>query len=265
MRRLFMKLLSPPKCKTSLVINSRNSPLKQKIKAVVEKPGINTRGYSKAQTDSVSAIILSGGAGTRLYPLTKTRAKPAVPLGGVYRLIDIPMSNCLNSGLNKIYILTQFNSTSLNRHLSQTYSVGRRMIGAEGFVEVLAATQTRQMNSWFKGTADAVRQYTWIFEDIKNRSIDDLLILAGDHLYRMEYMDFVIRHREVGADITVGCLPCDADRASGFGLMKMVEGRITEFKEKPKGDDLDSMRVDTSILGLDSEEADAKPFIASMG
>jgi len=238
---------------------------KQNIRAVVEKPMINTRSYSKAQTDSVSAIILSGGAGTRLYPLTKTRAKPAVPLGGVYRLIDIPMSNCLNSGLNKIYILTQFNSTSLNRHLSQTYSVGRRMIGSEGFVEVLAATQTRQMNSWFKGTADAVRQYTWIFEDIKNRSIDDLLILAGDHLYRMEYMDFVIRHREVGADITVGCLPCDAERASSFGLMKMVEGRITEFKEKPKGDDLQSMRVDTSVLGLDIQEATAKPFIASMG
>jgi len=197
--------------------------------------------------------------------LTKTRAKPAVPLGGVYRLIDIPMSNCLNSGLNKIYILTQFNSTSLNRHLSQTYSVSRRTVGSEGFVEVLAATQTRQMNSWFRGTADAVRQYTWIFEDIKNRLIDDLLILAGDHLYRMEYMDFVIRHREVGADITVGCLPCDAERASSFGLMKMIEGRITEFKEKPKGDDLLSMRVDTSVLGLEPEEAAAKPFIASMG
>jgi glucose-1-phosphate adenylyltransferase len=239
--------------------------VKQRIRAVVEKSMNNPRNYSKAQTDSVTAIILSGGAGTRLYPLTKTRAKPAVPLGGVYRLIDIPMSNCINSGLNKIYVLTQFNSTSLNRHLSQTYSTGRRAIGTEGFVEVLAAAQTPQADSWFRGTADAVRQYTWIFEDIKNRTIDDLLILAGDHLYRMEYMDFVMRHRELGADVTVGCLPCDAEKATSFGLMKTHEGRITEFKEKPKGDDLRSMRVDTSVLGLDPVEAKEKPFIASMG
>lgn len=218
------------------------------------------------------------------------------------------------TGLTKIYILTQFNSNSLNRHLSQTYNVGRRAIGSEGFVEVLAATQTPETANWFQvscrsllprmpwctaalfmpdsavqllprtlleegkrkrgrretgpilegrrvlaclsilqGTADAVRQYTWIFEDIKNRSIEDLLVLAGDHLYRMDYMDFVMRHRETDADITVGCIPCDEERASAFGLMKIDgQGRIVEFKEKPKGAALQSMKASRRRLPLAS-------------
>merc|ERR1719487_844486 len=133
MNKFYITLLTSSISKNTLNEFIRTRMSKQNIRAVVEKPMINTRSYSKAQTDCVTAIILSGGAGTRLYPLTKTRAKPAVPLGGVYRLIDIPMSNCINSGLNKIYVLTQFNSASLNRHLSQTYNTGRAAIGSEGF------------------------------------------------------------------------------------------------------------------------------------
>ena len=203
-----------------------------------------------------------------MYPLTKNRAKPAVPIGGAYRLIDVPMSNCINSGLSKIYILTQFNSTSLNRHLARTYNFGAGGVrfGGEGFVEVLAATQTPNDKKWFQGTADAVRQYAWLFSDIKNRDVQDIVILSGDHLYRMDYMNFVNYHRSTDADITIGCLPMDDSRASDFGLMKIdEEGRIIEFSEKPKGDALKAMQVDTTVLGLDAEEAAKNPYIASMG
>lgn len=223
---------------------------------------------TRSQTNSVLAVILGGGAGTRLYPLTKNRAKPAVPIGGAYRLIDVPMSNCINSGISKIYILTQFNSTSLNRHLARTYNFGASGVrfGGEGFVEVLAATQTPTDKEWFQGTADAVRQYAWLFRDIKNRNVEDIVILSGDHLYRMDYMKFVDHHRATGADITIGCLPCDSTRASDFGLMKIDdEGRITEFAEKPKGEALEKMAVDTTVLGLSPEAAQKTPFIASMG
>jgi glucose-1-phosphate adenylyltransferase len=178
------------------------------------------------------------------------------------------MSNCINSGLSKIYILTQFNSTSLNRHLARTYNFGAGGVrfGGEGFVEVLAATQTPTDKEWFQGTADAVRQYAWLFDDIKNRSVTDIVILSGDHLYRMDYMKFVDHHRATGADITIGCLPCDEARASDFGLMKInAEGRIVEFAEKPKGEALRAMQVDTTVLGLDASDAKARPYIASMG
>lgn len=135
-----------------------------------------------------------------------------------------------------------------------------------GFVEVLAASQTPDGEQWFEGTADAVRQYGWMIGDIKNRGIDDVLILSGDCLYRMDYMKLIEKHRKTGADITVGCLPCDYEKASAFGLMKINDnGRITEFAEKPKGAALDAMKVDTTILGLNDEEAAEKPFIASMG
>ena len=222
-----------------------------------------------SNSKSVAAVILGGGAGTRLYPLTKSRAKPAVPIGGAYRLIDVPMSNCLNSGISKMYILTQFNSVSLNRHLARTYNFGNGiMYGGNGFVEVLAATQTPGLGGkeWFQGTADAVRQYSWLFEDIKNKDVQDIVILSGDHLYRMDYMAFVDRHREVNADITIGCLPMDDERASDFGLMKIDNtGRITEFAEKPEGDELKAMQVDTTVLGLTADEAKGNPYIASMG
>ncbi len=208
----------------------------------------------------VLGIILGGGAGTRLYPLTKLRAKPAVPLAGKYRLIDIPVSNCINSEIYKIYVLTQFNSASLNRHITRTYSFAGF---TEGFVEVLAAQQTADNPSWFQGTADAVRQYLWLLQEW---DVDEYLILSGDHLYRMDYRLFVERHRETGADITLSVVPIDEKRASDFGLMKIDNtGRVIDFSEKPKGDALKKMQVDTTTLGLTPEQAKQTPYIASMG
>jgi glucose-1-phosphate adenylyltransferase len=208
----------------------------------------------------VLAIILGGGAGTRLYPLTKLRAKPAVPLAAKYRLIDIPISNCINSEIQRIYVLTQFNSASLNRHITRTYG----MAGfSQGFVEVLAAQQTSESPSWFEGTADAVRKYLWLFAEW---DVNQYLVLSGDHLYRMNYADFIQRHRETKADITLSVVPVDEHRASDFGLMKIDKtGRVMSFSEKPKGDALRAMRVDTTVLGLPAKKAKEFPYIASMG
>jgi glucose-1-phosphate adenylyltransferase len=209
----------------------------------------------------VLAIILGGGAGTRLFPLTQTRAKPAVPLAGKYRLIDIPISNCINSGINKMYVLTQFNSASLNRHLSQSYNLSAGF--GQGFVEVLAAQQTPSSPSWFEGTADAVRKYQWLFQEW---DVDQYLILSGDQLYRMDYSLFIEHHIKTGADLTVGALPVDAAQAESFGLMHTDDdGRIREFREKPKGKALEAMKVDTSLMGLSAEEAARRPYLASMG
>lgn len=221
-----------------------------------------------ADPSNVASIILGGGAGTRLFPLTSKRAKPAVPIGGCYRLIDIPMSNCINSGIKKIFILTQFNSFSLNRHLARTYNLGNGVNFGDGFVEVLAATQTpgEAGKKWFQGTADAVRQFIWVFEDAKNKNVEHVVILSGDHLYRMDYMEFVQRHIDTNADITVSCVPMDDSRASDYGLMKIDNtGRIIHFSEKPKGPALKSMQVDTTLLGLSMQEAAQFPYIASMG
>ncbi len=210
----------------------------------------------------VLAIILGGGAGTRLYPLTKLRAKPAVPLGAKYRLIDIPISNCINSEIQRIYVLTQFNSASLNRHIARTYHLAAAGF-SPGFVEVLAAQQTQNSPSWFEGTADAVRKYLWLFAEC---DADQYLILSGDHLYRMNYADFINRHRETEADITISVVPVDESRAYDFGLMKIDRtGRVTAFSEKPKGGALAAMQVDTTVLGLTPEEAENSPYIASMG
>ncbi len=209
----------------------------------------------------VLAIILGGGAGTRLFPLTKMRAKPAVPLAGKYRLIDIPISNCINSEINKIYVLTQFNSASLNRHLTMSYNLSAGF--GQGFVEVLAAQQTLDSPSWFEGTADAVRKYQSLFHEW---DVDHYLILSGDQLYRMDYGRFVQHHIDTGAQLTVGALPVDVAQAEGFGLMRTsADGRIQEFREKPKGEDLAQMRVDTQALGLSAEEALKRPYLASMG
>jgi len=209
----------------------------------------------------VLAIILGGGAGTRLFPLTQTRAKPAVPLAGKYRLIDIPISNCINSGINKMYVLTQFNSASLNRHLSQSYNLSAGF--GQGFVEVLAAQQTPSSPSWFEGTADAVRKYQWLFQEW---DVDQYLILSGDQLYRMDYSLFIEHHIQTGADLSVGALPVDAAQAESFGLMHTDDdGRIREFREKPKGKALEAMQVDTSLMGLSPEEAARRPYLASMG
>ncbi len=208
----------------------------------------------------VLAIILGGGAGSRLYPLTKVRAKPAVPIAGKYRLIDIPISNCINSEILKIYVLTQFNSASLNRHIARAYNFSGF---DDSFTEVLAAQQTTQNPNWFQGTADAVRQYLWLF---KEWDVDQYLILSGDHLYRMDYREFVQRHLDTNADITLSVLPIDEKRASDFGLMKLNNsGRVVSFSEKPKGEALKEMQVDTSMLGLSPEQAKENPYIASMG
>jgi glucose-1-phosphate adenylyltransferase len=206
------------------------------------------------------AVILGGGAGSRLFPLTAQRSKPAVPLGGKYRLVDIPISNCINSDVIRMFVLTQFNSASLNRHIATTY---RFSPFADGFVEILAAEQTPERPDWFQGTADAVRQ---VLPHIRDWRIDTLLILSGDHLYRMDYRKFLKRHFDTNADITVSVIPIAPDSASEFGLLKIDgAGRIVEFREKPKGDELETMRVETTSMGLSADEARARPFLASMG
>ncbi|HKG46685.1 MAG TPA: glucose-1-phosphate adenylyltransferase [Pyrinomonadaceae bacterium] len=206
------------------------------------------------------AVILGGGAGNRLFPLTQQRSKPAVPLGGKYRLVDIALSNCINSDVLRTFVLTQYNSASLNRHVAQTYRFSQF---SDGFVEILAAEQRPDSPEWFQGTADAVRQ---VLPHIRDWGIDTLLILSGDHLYRMDYRQFLERHHETNADVTVSVIPSEARLASEFGLLKTDEtGRIVEFKEKPKGDDLLSMQVDTTQLGLDANEAKRRPYLASMG
>jgi len=208
----------------------------------------------------ILSIILGGGVGSRLFPLTKERSKPAVPLGGKYRLIDITVSNCINSGLHHIYVLTQFNSASLNRHIARTYRFSRF---SDGFVEILAAEQTPENKKWFQGTADAVRQ---IMVHVREFDPSHVLVLSGDHLYQMDYRKFINHHLEKNADVTVSVIPTDHAHASSFGLLKTDdEGRIVEFREKPPADQLDAMRVDTTTLGLNSEEAERRPFIASMG
>jgi glucose-1-phosphate adenylyltransferase len=210
-------------------------------------------------SENVLALILGGGAGQRLYPLTKRRAKPAVPLGGKYRLIDIPVSNCINSDVHRIFILTQYNSASLNRHIARTYRFSRF---TNGFVEILAAEITPERSDWFQGTADAVRQSLHHLDDYKGETT---LVLSGDHLYRMDYRDFIARHRETEADFTISVTAAREEEACEFGLVKIDDtGRVIEFSEKPKGEALQRMRVDTTRLGLTAQEAQQRPFLASM-
>ena len=213
-----------------------------------------------AENDNVVAVILGGGAGSRLFPLTGERSKPAVPLGGKYRLIDVPVSNCINSSITHIFVLTQYNSASLNRHISQTYRFSNF---SSGFVEILAAEQRKDSPNWFQGTADAVRQ---IMPHLRDWRVKTLLILSGDHLYRMDYRKFLARHYDTNADVTVSVLPANPQDAEGFGLLKTnPEGKIIEFKEKPKGEELEAMRVDTTSFGLSADEAALRPYLASMG
>jgi glucose-1-phosphate adenylyltransferase len=181
---------------------------------------------------SVLAIILGGGRGSRLFPLTAQRSKPAVPVAGKYRLIDIPISNCINSNLHKIYVLTQFLSVSLHRHIGNTYKFD---MFSEGFVEILAAQQTNEATEWYQGTADAVRQNISYIERENPREV---LILSGDQLYRMDYRDLIRTHRETKADVTIAAIPVKEDQTPGFGLLSMTdEGRVTGFVEKPKTTD----------------------------
>src|SRR5438445_4742527 len=184
-----------------------------------------------ADKHNLLAVILGGGAGSRLFPLPQQRSKPAGPSGGKYRLVDVPISNCINSDVIRMFVLTQFNSASLNKHIATTY---RFSPFADGFVEILAAEQTPESPEWFQGTADAVRQ---VLPHIRDWRIDTLLILSGDHLYRMDYRKFLARHFETNADITISVIPIAPDSASEFGLLKTdKDGRIVEFREKPKGD-----------------------------
>lgn len=177
----------------------------------------------------VLSLILGGGRGSRLFPLTKLRAKPAVPVAGKYRLIDIPISNCINSGLNRIYVLTQFLSVSLHRHIANTYKFD---MFNRGFVEVLAAMQTYEASDWYQGTADAIRQNTLY---IQNEGCSEVLILSGDQLYRMDYRALVRTHRESKAEVTIAAIPVKEDQTSGFGLLRMDDtGRVISFVEKPK-------------------------------
>ena len=216
----------------------------------------------KRREDSshVISIILAGGAGKRLYPLTKDRSKPAVPLAGKYRLIDIPISNSINSGLNRMFVLTQYNSASLNRHVTLGYRFDRF---SHGFIEVLAAEQTMNNPDWFQGTADAVRQHLHRFTE---RDDDYQLILAGDQLYRMNYQKLLESHWRRNADVTVCVIPRSEDQASALGLMKLDNnGRIVQFSEKPTGDALRAMRTDTARLGLGPIQAIERPYVASMG
>jgi glucose-1-phosphate adenylyltransferase len=212
---------------------------------------------------SVGAIVLGGGRGTRLYPLTMVRAKPAVPLCGRYRLVDIPLSNCLHSQINKVSVLTQYNSHSLNRHINNTY---RFDMFSGGMVEVLAAEQTdlASGNEWFQGTADAVRKQ---FVHILDQCVDYYIILSGDQLYRMDYRELLQTHLSKGADITVSALPVSREDAQGFGIMKVLKsGRIREFVEKPTEDAvLDALVTPERVFEDFGLQASGKPYLASMG
>ncbi len=202
------------------------------------------------------AIILGGGAGTRLYPLTQMRSKPAVPLAGKYRLIDIPVSNCINSDINRIFVLTQFNSASLNRHISQAYRFDRFR---DGFVNILAAEQTPDSKEWFQGTADAVRQ---VMQHLVNYRYEHVLILSGDQLYTMDYRLMLNAHVDSGADISIATIPVHADHAPGFGILKTdTDGFITEFHEKPAADALAGKESPVSP----AMSAAGRTVLASMG
>jgi glucose-1-phosphate adenylyltransferase len=204
----------------------------------------------------VLAVILGGGAGTRLFPLTRDRAKPAVPLAGKYRLVDVPISNCINSGFDRIFVLTQFNSASLNNHIARSY-VFDRFSG--GFVTILAAEQTTISEKWYQGTADAVRQSSPHFQSFPH---DQVIILSGDQLYSMDYRLMLEHHKATGAEITIAATPVKADEAPAFGILKTdEEHRITEFYEKPKRDDLDGKESPVSTA---MQEA-GRVYLASMG
>jgi glucose-1-phosphate adenylyltransferase len=211
--------------------------------------------------NDVLTLILGGGRGTRLFPLTHMRSKPAVPLGGKYRLIDIPISNCLHAGLKRIFVLTQFNSASLNRHIAQTY---RLDMFSDGFVEVLAAEQTPESSDWFQGTADAVRQAARHFI---GHDAEHYLILAGDHLYRMDFTELIDSHIESRADITIAAQPVTPADATEMGIFRFDErGQIGGFEEKPKPERLAEIgsSVPRGTIMTGGVTAD-KPFVASMG
>jgi len=212
-------------------------------------------------TSKVLCVIMGGGQGTRLFPLTKDRAKPAVPLAGKYRLVDIPISNCINSGYRRIYVLTQFNSTSLHGHISRTYKFDHF---TSGFVEILAAQQTFTNTSWYEGTADAVRKNLVHF---LNHDFDYLVILSGDQLYRMDFRPIIAQHVETKAGITVATIPVGRAEAKSLGIMHIADDRrITRFVEKPKEDSaLDALKLTPEMQSKFEIETKGESFLASMG
>lgn len=202
------------------------------------------------------AVILGGGKGTRLFPLTKLRSKPAVPIAGKYRLVDIPISNCLNSGIRRIYVLTQFNSASLNRHIKNTYNFD---VFSSGFVDILAAEQTPKSKNWYQGTADAVRQS---IHHMENHRHEHVFVLSGDQLYQMDYRKMMEKHEKNDADLTVATIPVVAQDATGFGIMKTnKEGVIESFVEKPDADELDKWKSETQP----KFQEEGRVYLASMG
>jgi len=211
---------------------------------------------------NVTTLVLGGGRGTRLYPLTKYRSKPAVPLAAKYRLIDIPLSNCINSGMNRIYVLTQFMSVSLHRHIRQTY---RFDAFSGGFVELLAAQQTAEAGmDWYEGTADAVRKNMKYFDQ---PGIDYVLILSGDQLYRMDYRDMIKTHQQSKADVTIAALPVSRQDAGSLGVMRVDDtGRVCGFLEKPQTDqEIDIVRTDPAWIDAHGLESKGRECLASMG
>lgn len=204
----------------------------------------------------VLCVILGGGAGSRLYPLTARRSKPAVPLAGKYRLIDIPISNCLNSGYNRIFVLTQFNSASLNRHIKNTYHFDAF---GQGFVDILAAEQTPTNKDWFQGTADAVRQ---VMTRLDEYEYNYVLILSGDQLYQMDLEAFLKQHVEKDSELTIATIPVIAEEATGFGIMKVNQNsEIEKFTEKPSADILEEWKSDVA----EKHANEQKHYLASMG
>ena len=209
-----------------------------------------------SQSKSTLAVILGGGAGTRLHPLTASRSKPAVPIAGKYRLVDIPISNCINSNISRMFVLTQYNSASLNRHIKNTYHFSAF---GNGFVDILAAEQTPDNPSWYQGTADAVRQS---LRHIGSFEFEYVLILSGDQLYQMDFCEMIEQHKKSGADITIATQPVPAREASEFGILKADENNmITSFIEKPKQDLLPDWTSETN----DEMKAQGRLYLASMG
>lgn len=205
---------------------------------------------------NVISIVLGGGRGTRLFPLTYSRSKPAVPIAGKYRLVDIPISNCLNSGYNKILVLTQFNSASLNSHIKNSYHFD---IFSKGFVDILAAEQNAENDKWYQGTADAVRQS---MKHLEKYEYEQILILSGDQLYQMDFREMMNFHMEHGGDITIATIPVNAKDATGFGILKSEDdGTITSFIEKPAADVLGEWKSEVS----EKNKNEGKEYLASMG
>src|SRR4029077_8897806 len=210
--------------------------------------------------NEVLALVLGGGQGSRLFPLTQYRSKPAVPIGGNHRLIDIPISNCLHADIRRIFVLTQFNSASLNRNVAHTYRMDHF---SQGFVEILAAEQTPDNPNWFQGTADAVRQAARHFAQ---HEAHYYLILAGDHLYRMDYSEMILAHQDQQADITIAAQPVDPDTATEMRIFRCdPRGNIVAFEEKPKADRLKEIGRSIPPGSAFARHTDEQPFMASMG